>query len=87
MIKISTDGDKITVVLDNGHVEALKKIVEDYNLKGEEQALGFMLSVISEGKGKPIEVNGTSYIPAQSIKKSPESQFTTDNPSENGTTP
>ena len=63
------EGGKLQVDLDNGHVTALKKIVEDYKLKGESEALSFMLSIISEAEGKPIGNGKGNFVPSEKLKK------------------
>ncbi len=68
-IKVTKNGEKMNVEIDNGHAKALEKIVSDYNIKGEEEALGFILAVFSQGNGKKIEINGAAYEPADSIRK------------------
>lgn len=68
-IDVKNEGDKIIVTIDNGHREALARIVKDYNLIGEREALGFMLSIASDGKGKAIISNGEAYLPADDILK------------------
>lgn len=63
---------KITVELDNGHVEALNKIVQDYNIKDEQAAMGFMLAVLSQGEGRTIEIGDANFLPSDNIKKNSE---------------
>ncbi len=55
--------------IDNGHLETLKKITEDYKIDGVEKALGFVLAIISKNGGKPIQVGGDSFVPGEAIKK------------------
>lgn len=69
-IKISKDDGQRKIELDNGHVKALEKIVNDYGLKGEEEAISFLLSVISEADGKPINNGKGSFVPSENLKKS-----------------
>lgn len=66
--------DNIIIELDNGHQEALSKIVKDYGLIGEKEAIGFMLSVFADAQGKPIKIDDTSFVPSEKIKKSSESK-------------
>lgn len=69
-IKVQDLGSgKLQIDLDNGHSEALKKIVADYNLKGEQEALSFILSIISEAEGKPIGNGKGNFIPSEKLKK------------------
>ena len=71
MINVEKQDDwKLIVTIDNGHVKALEKIVADYNLKGEKEAIGFILSIVVDGEGRPIEVGGTKYVPSASIQNS-----------------
>ncbi len=71
-INVTDPGNgKLTVEMDNGHVLALKKIVEDYALKGESEALSFMLSIISEAEGKPISNGKGNFVPSEKLKKDP----------------
>jgi len=65
------ESEKIIITLDNGHIEALDKIVNDYSLKGTEQAVSFMLGLISEADGTSIEVKNNKYLPPDSFKKTP----------------
>lgn len=64
-----TQEGKIIIELENGHIEALKKIIDDYGLLGEKEAISFMLSVISQANGKKITVEGVNFLPSASIKK------------------
>lgn len=66
--KLTEEGDKVSLELDNGHLEALKKITKDYDIKDIESALGFVLSVVSKSEGKPIKVGEDSFVPSQGIK-------------------
>lgn len=68
-IELKRDGDKIVIDLDNGHAAALAKIVKDYELKGEKEALSFMLSIVSEADGKPISNGKGSFLPSENLKK------------------
>lgn len=68
-IKISTEAEKILIELDNGHKQALKKIVSDYGLKGENEAVSFILSVMSEADGNPINNGKGSFVPSENLKK------------------
>lgn len=67
--KDPNQADKIEVDLDNGHAETLKKIVKDYGLISEKEAIGFMLAVFGQAEGKQINVEGKIFVPSQSIKK------------------
>lgn len=66
--KLTEEGDKVSLEIDNGHLEALKKITKAYDIKDIESALGFVLSVISKSDGKPIKVGEDSFVPSQGIK-------------------
>lgn len=68
MIKVKKEDTKIEVELTNGHKDALEKIVKDYNLKGEEQALLFILAVASDGEGEAIKTKKGSFVPPDSFK-------------------
>ena len=69
MIKVSREGEKIKIELDNGHKAALEKIVKDYNLKGEEPALLFTLALISDADGDAVKTKKGSFLPPDSFKK------------------
>lgn len=69
MISVETKDGKTNVVLDNGHATALQKIVKDYNLNGEKEALSFILSVMSEADGKAINNGKGSFLPSETLKK------------------
>ena len=60
---------KVVITLDNGHFGALQKIVDDYKLKGEREAVGFMLAILSDAGGKAVEIDGKSLVPSKSILK------------------
>lgn len=60
---------KADVELTNGHLAALGKIVRDYKLAGEKEALDFVLSIISEADGKAINNGKGSFLPAEKLKK------------------
>ena len=60
---------KADVELTNGHLAALEKIVNDYNLAGEKEALDFVLSVMSQADGKAINNGKGSFLPADKLKK------------------
>lgn len=68
-IKIERTDGKLTIELDNGHVEAVDKIVKDYSLLGEKEAFGFMLATLSQANGGRIETPSGTYVPSESIKK------------------
>lgn len=69
MIHIEKQGGKTIITLENGHAIALEKIVNDYNLKGEVEALSFILSIISEADGGPINNGKGSFVPSERLKK------------------
>lgn len=69
MITVEKDGDKTIITLTNGHTAALDKTVKDYGLKGESEAMSFMLSVLSEADGKPINNGKGSFVPSEKLKK------------------
>ena len=64
----------IPVVLDNGHLEALKKITKDYNIADDEKTIGFLLAIVSKNNGQPIQVGEDSFLPGEAIKKKDASQ-------------
>ena len=70
-IEITKSGDKTTINLNNGHAAALEKIVKDYNLAGEKEALSFILSVMSEADGKAISNGKGAFVPSDNLKKQP----------------
>jgi len=63
-------GDKAELHIDmsNGHLEALDKIVRDYGFPSEKEAVAFMLGVIAQANGTPVEVNGSKYVPSDALK-------------------
>ena len=69
MINVEKKDGKTIITLDNGHAGALEKIVNDYSLKGETEALSFILSVISEAEGKPINNGKGGFLPSEKLKK------------------
>jgi hypothetical protein len=71
-INITKGEGKADVELNNGHLAALEKIVKDYNLAGEKEALDFMLSIMSEADGKAINNGKGSFLPADKLKKQPD---------------
>ena len=68
-IEITKEEGKTVIKLDNGHAGALDKIVKDYNLLGEKEALSFILSILSEADGKAIDNGKGSFIPADKLKQ------------------
>ena len=72
MIKIIDSGQgKLSIEMDNGHVEALKKITKDYDLQNDEKAMLFMLALLSQANGSAVDVNGVKFVPPDSFKKQP----------------
>lgn len=69
MINVEKKDGKTIVTIDNGHAAALEKIVTDYNLKGEKEALSFILSIISQADGKAINNSKGVFIPSDELKK------------------
>jgi len=65
---IRLEGGKIQIDMDNGHVKALDKITASYGIKATEDSLGFMLALLADANGAPIEVGGKSFVPSDSIK-------------------
>jgi len=62
------DADVLVAELSNGHLEALEKIKKDYGFPSEKEAITFMLGVIAQANGTPIEVGGSKYLPSDSLK-------------------
>lgn len=69
MINVEKNEDKTIITLDNGHSVALEKIINDYNLKGEKEAVSFILSIISQADGKGINNGKGSFLPSEELKK------------------
>ena len=46
MIKATKKNGKIIILMTDGHKKALDEVIEEYELKNEEEALSFMLSVV-----------------------------------------
>lgn len=61
--------EELSIDISNGHLEALRKIMTDYGLKGEEETVSFMLSVLAQANGSPIGINGEQLVPAAKLKK------------------
>lgn len=77
--KIKEDGNpQGKIEIDNGHLETLKKITNDYKIVDIEKALGFVLAVVSRSEGKPIKIGDDTFVPGEAIKKKIEKN-TTDN--------
>lgn len=68
-IVVKKETDKAEIELTNGHLAALEKIVKDYKLLGEREALDFIFSVMSEADGKAINNGKGSFVPADKLKK------------------
>lgn len=68
-ITIKNESDKLEVTITNGHIAALSKVVKDYNLLGEKEALEFMISVMSEAGGNPINNGNGSFLPSEKLQK------------------
>ncbi|PIQ68170.1 MAG: hypothetical protein COV91_05590 [Candidatus Taylorbacteria bacterium CG11_big_fil_rev_8_21_14_0_20_46_11] len=58
---------EIEIILANGHAAALEKVRNDYRIKDDDKTVGFMLSVMREGGGSPIETQNGSYVPTREI--------------------
>jgi len=69
MINIEKKEGKTIITLDNGHAIALEKIVSDYNLKGEAEAISFILSIMSEANGNAINNGKGNFLPSEKLKK------------------
>lgn len=67
-INITKEAEKTIIELNNGHLSALDKIVKDYNLAGDKEALDFILSIMSEADGKAINNGKGSFLPAEKLK-------------------
>lgn len=74
---------KVTIDINNGHLEALSKIANDYNIDTIENALGFIIAVVSKSGGKPIKVGEDSFLPGESIKKKTQAAASVNNPDSN----
>ena len=68
-ITVKKEDGKTVIELDNGHIAALNKIVQDYNFLGEKEALSFMLSVVSEADGKALNNGKGNFVPSDKLKK------------------
>lgn len=60
---------KATIELNNGHLVALEKIVNDYSLIGDKEALDFILSIMAQANGKPINNGQGSFLPSEKLKR------------------
>ena len=58
-----------TIPNGNGHVEALSKVMSDFQIADEEKTVGFILSVMRDADGKPIQTVKGSFVPSDKIKK------------------
>ena len=68
-ISIEKEDGKTKITLSNGHLAALDKVVNDYNLLGEKEALDFILSIMSEADGVAINNGKGSFVPSEKLKK------------------
>ena len=68
-IEKKDDGKVLVITLTNGHSSALEKVVKDYGLKGETEALSFILSVFREADGRPINNGKGSFVPSDALKR------------------
>jgi hypothetical protein len=75
-INIKDEADKAIIEISNGHLAALKKVVADYKLIGEKEALDFMLSIMSQADGKAINNGKGSFVPSDKLKESPKEPLT-----------
>ena len=71
-INIKKEDSKTIIELSNGHSAVLTKIVKDYNLLGEKEALDFILSVVSEADGGALNNGKGSFVPSDKLKKQPD---------------
>ena len=67
--KTKEEDGKAFIEIDNGHLQTLKKITEDYKIQDIEKTLGFILTVISKSEGKPIHVGENTFVPADAIRR------------------
>lgn len=67
-IDFKKEGGQATVNLNNGHLAALEKIVKDYHLIGEKEALDFMFSIMSQADGNAINNGKGSFLPSEKLK-------------------
>lgn len=63
-----TEG-KISIDIDNGHLEAINNIVKSYGIIDVEKALGFIIAVVSRGNGESIKIGHDEYLPGENIKQ------------------
>lgn len=67
-ISIKKETGKTEIELSNGHLAALEKVIKDYKLAGEKEALDFILSIMSEADGKAINNGKGSFLPSEKLK-------------------
>ena len=58
-----------TIEISNGHLDQLKKITNDFNLRTELHTLAFLLSAVNNNDGSPIRIKGANYTPPQEFEK------------------
>lgn len=63
----SPEEGKVTLEINNGHLEALRKLTSEYHIQDIQKALGFAIAVMSQGKGKPIKIGEDTFVPGEAI--------------------
>ena len=61
----SEEGEKITVEIDNSHLDQLRKITKDYSINGDVYSLSFVIGAAAAADGKAL--NG--IVPSDEIKE------------------
>lgn len=67
-ISIVKENGSAKIDLNNGHLSALEKIVKDYKLAGDKEALDFILSIVSQADGGAINNGKGSFLPSEKLK-------------------
>lgn len=66
--KNSGAGNAVTIVLDNGHYQALQNIQKSYRIKNVEETLSFMLAVAEKTESKGVIIGEQVYRPSKEIR-------------------
>ena len=64
----SGESEKITVEIDNSHLDQLRKVTKDYSIDGDIYSLSFVIAAAAAADGKAL--NG--IVPSDEIKENHE---------------
>ena len=60
--------NKSLIEITNRHLEKLRKITQEYKMKGELHTLAFLLDVAEQSEGKGLSIGSKTYTPSNEMK-------------------